>query len=554
MELFAIANEYGNNHKNVSRIEHKYCSFMNYKYPEQQFMYAFNNPVGPKYFSECIPDLYSPITKVAYFFNGCYFHAHYDNCSINKNATGSTVHPFGKSFAEMNQIFYEKIEKLMKNHPEISQVNIEWECNFKKIMKEKENCLFFDHHYLSHCLQRLKPRNCIRGAFSDMYALKWKVDKNETFFCADVNGLYSFCAINYPYMIGKYQILIGPTLSNLAIKDNKFIFEEKFVMGSILLKILPPKTLFAPFLLYRTKNGSVVNTLCKICSEVNSQSCNHSEDERSLIASYMISEVEFALSLGYQILQIYEAHVYLKNDFILKDFIQKINYYKTIASDCFKDKAWQEQLLICSKLNDKMHLDDIDFKITPDKIEPNEAQRNYYKLLSNALFGKFIQRRDQTDIVFVKSQEELTKLYLSGNVIEDFMCPNENVCMAFVKKNVLKLSPNRKQNIYIGSQITAYAREVIYQHMQSILLLKDYKIYHVECDSIYFSGPANKPCPLPISNAVGDFKLEYSSKILNFYGFGPKHYCLTLLDKNNQFKNVCKYSGLSLTNDLIHKL
>ena len=548
MELFAIGNEYGSNHKSVSRIEHQYCSLMNYKYPEEKFIYAFSNPSGPKYFPECIPDLYSPITKIAYFFNGCYFHAHYDNCTINKDAKADTMHPFGKTFAEMNQIFFAKIEKLMKNHPEISKVNIQWECNFKKIMKERENRLFFEHYYLSHCLHRLKPRDCIRGAFSDMYALKWKLDENEKFFCTDVNGLYSFCAINFPYMIGKYEVLIGNSLNNLTIRNNKFLFKDNFVMGSILLKILPPKNLFAPFLLYRTKKGSVVNTLCKMCAELNSKNCKHSEDERSLIASYMISEIEFALSLGYRILQIYETHIYLKNEFILKDFIQKINYYKTIATDCFKDKSLREQILMCSQLNDKMQLDDPNFQISPENFKPNNAQRNYYKLLCNALFGKFIQRRDQTDIIFVKSQEELSNLYFGGNVIEDFLCPNENVCMVFVKKNILKLPPNRKQNIYIGSQITAYAREVIYRHLQSILLLKDYKIYHVECDSIYFSGPTDKPCPLPLTTAVGDFKLEYTN-ILNFYGFGPKHYCLNYLDENGQCKNVCKYSGLSLTND-----
>ena len=85
----------------------------------------------------------------------------------------------------------------------------------------------------------------------------------------------------------------------------------------------------------------------------------------------------------------------------------------------------------------------------------------------------------------------------------------------------------------------------------SLLKLKDYNVYQVECDSIYFSGPSDQTCPLPISQAVGDFKLEYSSpKILNFFAFGPKHYCLNFLNSDGQCENICKYSGLSLANSL----
>ena len=210
----------------------------------------------------------------------------------------------------------------------------------------------------------------------------------------------------------------------------------------------------------------------------------------------------------------------------------------------------QEKLLCCSKLNDKMQLDDSNFQISPEIIKPNKGQRNYFKLLCNALFGKFIQRRDQTNVMFMKSQEELNNLYFSGNVIEDFICPNENVCMVFVKKDVMKLPPNRKQHLYIGSQITAYARQVIYEYLQTILSLEDYKVYQVECDSIYFSGPSNKSCPLPLSPAIGDFKLEHSTEILNFFAFGPKHYCLNYLNSTGTCENICKYSGLSLTNNL----
>ena len=237
-------------------------------------------------------------------------------------------------------------------------------------------------------------------------------------------------------------------------------------MGSVLLKILPPTNLFIPYLLYRKLDGSTVNTLCKKCAELKLQMCNHSDDDRSFVGTYMISEIEFALHLKYRILQIYEAHIYLTNDFLLKDFIQKINYYKTISSDCFKEcGTLGSKNKYCDYLNEKMELQDLNFQIKIENVEPNFAQRNYYKLLCNALFGKFIQRSDKSEIRFIKSQEEINKIYFSGEVIDDFVCPNEHICMLFLKKNILKLAPNRKQNVYIGSQITAYARQIIYEHI-----------------------------------------------------------------------------------------
>ena len=42
MEVFAVQNEYGSQHKSVSALEFKYCSLMNYKFPEQKFIYAFH--------------------------------------------------------------------------------------------------------------------------------------------------------------------------------------------------------------------------------------------------------------------------------------------------------------------------------------------------------------------------------------------------------------------------------------------------------------------------------------------------------------------------------
>ena len=553
LPIYAVAYEYGKNAKPVSKLEYEYCSFMDYKFPEQKFQYAFNHRDGPKYFKESVPDLYSPITNELFYFHGCFYHAHYENCLINKKATAETLHPFGKSYKQINLDFFKKMDLLMKIHSKLAKIPMEGESTFLEKKKKSDTKLFFDHHFRPHCLKRLRPRDAVRGAFSDVYAFKWSQAQfpNESFFCTDINGLYSFCAINFPFMVGKYDILIGKDLQKLTINNGKFLFNNNSVMGAILVKILPPQCLIAPFLLYRKKNNSVVNTLCKQCAETNSKQCFHSNEERSWIGTYMISEIEFALKLNYSICQIYEAHVYTDSAFILRDFIQKLNFLKTKYTDCFENiTSHEEQLKYCSYLNNKMKLDSQNFILKPETITPNPARRYFYKLLCNALFGKFIQRSDKTDMKFVNTQDEINDTYFSPTEILDFICPNENICLLFVKKNVLKLPPNRKINVYIGSQITAFARQVIYEHLQTILSLPNFKVYQVECDSIYFSGPKNAACPLPLSHAVGDFKIELSKNVLNFYSLGPKHYCVNFLDESNKIQNICKFSGLSLQNEL----
>ena len=117
-------------------------------------------------------------------------------------------------------------------------------------------------------------------------------------------------------MVGKYTILMGETLKQLELKNNKFFFNNKSVLGSVLLSILPPQNLMFPFLPYRTKRGNTVNTLCRTCAEKCLTKCNHSDIDRALISCYMIAEIEFDLTLNYQIVAIFEAHVYQDSKYL----------------------------------------------------------------------------------------------------------------------------------------------------------------------------------------------------------------------------------------------
>ena len=147
-------------------------------------------------------------------------------------------------------------------------------------------------------------------------------------------------------------------------------------------------------------------------------------------------------------------------------------------------------------------------------------------MAANSFFGKFSQRQDRNQVLFINNQDELDKLYFSQNEIKEIHCLNDLICMVLVSRNSFKLPPNLKYNVYLGSQITAYARQCIYQHLLDLTLIKSCTIYHVNCDSIFFSLDKEVNMPLNVSLAVGHFKHVYDGKIISYFGTGPKQYTI----------------------------
>jgi hypothetical protein len=78
-------------------------------------------------------------------------------------------------------------------------------------------------------LSRLRPRTTVRGGYNQVFKLEWNQTESidEIFFCLDINGLYSYCAINFPTNYGPYKILIGNGLEFVTIKNNEFFYCDR---------------------------------------------------------------------------------------------------------------------------------------------------------------------------------------------------------------------------------------------------------------------------------------------------------------------------------------
>ena len=300
-----------------------------------------------------------------------------------------------------------------------------------------------------------------------------------------------------------------------------------------------------PFLPYRTKSGQTVNTLCRTCAEKCSINCNHTEIERALVSCYMISEIEFALTLNYKIVAIFEAHVYENSKYLLQPYIKMLNFFKMQHSDCLKDcQNTSEQQTNCETMNKDMKFE-APFLLTPSNVKPNKSKRLFYKLMANSTIGKLGQRNDKNKTIYVCEKSQIEDIYFSPNKIEDIFFVNENYCQVEIKPDIHKIPPNRLSSCYLEAQLTSYARELIYKHVNTIVNSGGI-LFNVDCDSIIFGQLKNSICPLKINQSIGNFKHELGNvNFLSYYSLGPKNYSISY-EKNGKIETLSKIRGLSL--------
>jgi len=571
-EIFSVKNEYHVPSRKVSQTETEFCKFLEFKNPNLQIISNFSNPCGQEYFKEAVPDVYIPELKMAIFVNGCYFHGHYkgDVCPPSqKNLTDSSFNEIfdptpdqthcllskpglpdtlnkrmNKSYQSLQREFFEKIDQLKQNNPDkIETVKVFWECFYKKQISGSPDHKLFLKSYVKHPLRRLVPRDCGKGGLTQAFALSWNQQENsdETFYCCDINGLYSHVAMAKMYNVGEYQILIGKALKEISQQNGKLFFEGKKLYGTALISFVPPRNLFVPFLIYKHEQSSVL-ILCRKCFLKKSKTCKHSDSERTLTGSYFIEEIEFAMTLGYRITAIHECHAYFDQGPVFKKFISILSYYKTKFSPFLEKVETDKRAEHCKRLNEKMNFE-IPFLLTPND-QPDSFKKYLFKLAANSLFGKMQQRKDKPSVHTVTENEELERILADNKEdilsIEAF---NDMICQVSVKQKENKLQDSQRTNCYLGSQVVALARIYFYEQILKVLECKG-TLFYVDTDCIFFSLKKHLQNPLDMSEAIGDFKSVYS-QISHFYCLGPKNYTIASL-AGGKTSVTTKVRGLNL--------
>lgn len=102
----------------------------------------------------------------------------------------------------------------------------------------------------------------------------------------------------YPWVCKYGQFPVGhPTV----ITENFASIDSREYHGLIKCKVLPPRRLFHPVLPLRG-NGKLLMPLCKLCSDLHQDKCDHSDAERCFWGTWTTLEVYKAMDVGYKVI------------------------------------------------------------------------------------------------------------------------------------------------------------------------------------------------------------------------------------------------------------
>ena len=319
------------------------------------------------------------------------------------------------------------------------------------------------------------------------------------------------------------------------------------MIGICLLKITSPTNLKEPFLgSYLSEKGSdgkFIYGFCNLCIQKKLKTpCKHTEDQRSHTLVLCWPEINYAVSLGYKVLQFYECYQYSTEAPIFKKFFsllsrEKIRYSKPSKDDL---NTYLTEINCGMDYTGKLALSAKD-------IQPNTVKKQYYKDFMNAVLGKMGEQTLRTKTVLVRSQNELDLIDLPS--IENIF-PLKKSCILFQKNNVKSTRMNIKSNSIIYSYVQSFARIMMFDAMQR-LWQQNAVIFSISNDALYFS--LDRPIQRNDINEgplFGQFRNELLdvNRVVAYYSFGSKSSCLVYEDKSGNICQVMKARGFSLSN------
>ncbi len=430
-----------------------------------------------------------------------------------------------------------------------------WEHDWVKVT-QKKNFRSWQHEQSDFITDYLPidPREAYKGGMSEMY----KIFHPEAFSMSDFVSQYPTTMLGFSFSpttservewelpTGKPEITMYPD-ADIVARTRK--------LGIVKCRIVPPPRLYAPFLGYKAESRIVQNSyeviygLCRVCMENRvDRSCDHNDDERSFTGTWTISEVKYALTLGYRIQFVTEIWEYSgKSHLIFKDFIVPFIKAKILAK---KDGIVNEDGTFTVEGEQVAHYL---FQMTGKRVLPEEfkdapVDRSTTKVMINSVYGKFGQRSVwPSSASFTESDEDIKKcdilLQDSSIQLQSFdLIPRlredgtrEMIAIVSYEKNYPASRGDAKKHDLIAAHITAYGRQMLNQGLQ---LLGDKAIYS-DTDSI--AHTRMHVLPYKIGFRIGDLELELAEAIM-WVANGRKSYMYLKTDGTT----VCKQKGVSL--------
>lgn len=450
-------------------------------------------------------------------------------------------------FSQCFQLSCKQIQELACDRPEIV-----WEHEFNRVKQSERFKNWFVENRIDSLLP-IDPREVYKGG---------KVEVTHFSYPDEIQ--MADYASEYP------TICLGSSQDPTALEENRElewylpvglptrIIQPHFYdvnnqkEGIIKCRVLPPTDLYAPFLSYKVQSRlnpgayEVLYGCCKLCMEERSFPCSHTNYERSFVGTWTLMEIRYAVTLGYEVMNVVEVWEYpersksLLKDFMVPFVIEKIVNKRggKIVNNQFTPKG-QEICDYIEKLSGK--------RLTVDDFKDLPARVKVAKLAMNSFTGKWgeheIHRSHRT---FTAHQRKESRKLISNPSVEILFAQvldleGEIVTIEFQERRQCARAARRKNDIIVA-YITAGGRCMLSLAEQAL----GRNLLYTDTDSVF-----HKKLPAPVYKdgfRIGDLEIELTSGH-SFVSAGRKWYSYQLPNGDN----VNKLKGFTLKASLSEK-
>jgi hypothetical protein len=394
--------------------------------------------------------------EIIYEFLGCLYHA----CPKCYPACDTPIQNNPHDTMRLRRESTDRKLQGMKDKGYI--VKIMRECVFNDKLKNDPILKdYLDNHPMV-CEEVLNVRDSLYGGRVESIRIYQEASEDFELDFSDFRSLYPYAMKYCPVPIGHPKILLGPNFPDV-----------RNIHGIIKCVCLPPRHLFLPLLPTKI-NSKLLFVLCRTCAE-NSQirKCKHTEEERALKGTWVLSEIHKALELGYKILKISEIWEYETSTFnrqageggVFESYINLLLKLKQEASSwphwCVDDES--KDLYI------QQFFEAEGIRLDATKIALNSGLRAIAKLLLNSLYGRFGMKIDKKQTAIINDPSQFYKLLSNPNItIHNVICIGQESLVVHYDTPIEVLSGNNSVNVAVAAFITTGARLHLYSYLEQM--------------------------------------------------------------------------------------
>lgn len=355
-----------------------------------------------------------------------------------------------------------------------------------------------------HSKLPLDPRDAYKGGKVEVYKLFYKESISMVDFVSQYPTTLLGCSqdpLNDEDML-QWPMPTGIPTQLWRPKNYSFTSSDK--LGIAKVTVWCPPDLLIPFLGYHTPSKlcsqamEVLYGSCRECMITRSSfPCNHSDKERSFSGTWTLSEIRYAISIGYKVIEINEVWEYPSYDnnlfrsFIVPFMVEKICSKRdklVTSTNEFTDYGYQVA----------HYLQELTGKVfSPNDFTNAPSRRTIAKLAQNSFTGKWGESEvRRTTKTFTSSEHAEAYALLTNSNVRILYATLLDIDGEFLSVEYEPLHGSsrtaRRKNDLIVSHITAYGRLMLHrvEHVlhEKLIYVDTDSAFHVKDDTAYNTG------------------------------------------------------------------